>query len=63
MATKHSSGNPLLDHPGIVASVFAVLVLVGFLAALYGNVTGHHEGGEHPAAGHEGAAAPAGEHH
>jgi hypothetical protein len=58
---KAAEPNFILDHPGVVASVFAIGVVVVFLGALLGPVLmekGEHKGAE-PAA--SGAPAPAGE--
>jgi len=58
---KSAEPNFILDHPGIVATVFALGVVAVFLGALLGPVfaeKGEHKGAE-PAA--SGAPAPAGE--
>ena len=49
-----SSGNVLLDHPGIAASVFALITLCVFVGALYNVATSshhptNHSGSEQPA--------------
>jgi hypothetical protein len=57
MADAHATeSNFFLDHPGVVATLFAIVVAAGFIGAIYTNVTGHHE--EHGAAGAEHGAAP-----
>lgn len=48
-----SSGNVVLDYPGVSAVVFALITLFVFVGALYNVATSHHpssHGGEHPAA-------------
>lgn len=50
---ENSSGNVLLDNPGISAAILALLALLAFGGALYNTATSHHEsshGGEHEAA-------------
>ena len=62
MAATHSSQNNdgfISRHPGWVGAIFAILVAVGFLGALYNSATSHHEGG---APAHGGSAAPAAHH-
>jgi hypothetical protein len=57
-ASHPKSGNPLLDHPALVATIFAAIILCGFVFALYQVAV---EAAEHRAHGgeHEGAAASA----
>ncbi len=58
MATSsNSTGNPLLDNPGVTATVFAIIVFFAFVGALYNSATSSHgdnhgaaHGGEHKAA-------------
>jgi hypothetical protein len=49
-----SSGNVILDHPGVAAAVFALVTLFVFVGALYNVATSSHHpsshGGGHPAA-------------
>jgi hypothetical protein len=50
MATsQNSSGNPILDNPGVSATIFAIVVFCGFLGALYNVATSPHGGGHHAA--------------
>ena len=61
-SSSHSTGNPVLDNPGLSATLFAIVVALSFVGLLYMSATSHHEGGEHgAAAGHGGEhkAAPA----
>lgn len=59
MADAHATeSNVFLDHPGIVATLFAIVVAAGFIGAIYANVTGHHE--EHKGAEHGAEHAPEG---
>jgi len=55
-----SSGNVVLDHPGIAASVFALITLLVFVGALYNVATSHHPSGH--GAGHPPAPAGAAQH-
>ncbi|MBK9263696.1 MAG: hypothetical protein IPM54_28320 [Polyangiaceae bacterium] len=51
--SQNSSGNPILDNPGVSATVFAIVVALGFVGALYQSATSHHgdaHGGTHNAA-------------
>lgn len=63
------SHGPVLGNPGWVATIFTVLVVAGFLGALFASANGHHEGGEGHGAGEHGPApagsqgAAAAEHH
>ncbi len=51
--SQNSSGNPILDNPALSAVVFAIVVLCGFMGALYNVATSHHPhaGGHHAPAG------------
>ncbi len=67
MAQDHAAteSNFLYDHPGIVATLFAIVVSAIFISSLYVSATSHHEeaegepSGEHAAPAASGAAAPA----
>ena len=54
-SSTNSTGNPLLDNPGVTAVVFAIIVFCVFVGAIYNSATSHHDtgsahGGEHKAA-------------
>jgi hypothetical protein len=53
------SHGPVLGNPGWVATVFTVLIVGGFLGALYASAQGHHEGGHEGGAAHGAAEHPA----
>jgi len=60
--SSHSSGNPILDNPGVSATLFAIVVALTFVGLLYNSATSHHEGSEHNAGAEHGGehkAAPA----
>ncbi len=56
-----SESNAPIKHPGLIAGVFTVIVLAGFLFAVYSSATGHEggHGGEHGAASASGSASGA----
>jgi len=65
MATSSTStGNPLLDNPGVTAVVFAIIVFCAFVGAIYNSATSHHDTGAAHGKGHGGdnKAAPASAH-
>ena len=55
-SSTHSTGNPVLDHAGLSATLFAIAVFCAFVGLLYNSATSHHEGSEH-GTGEHGAAA------
>lgn len=57
-SNSNSTGNPILDNPGVTATLFAIITVIVFIGALYNSATSHHgdsdhgkgHGGEHKAA-------------
>jgi hypothetical protein len=55
--SSNSTGNPILDNPGVSATVFALVVFFAFVGAIYNSATSHH--GEEHGADHKTAPASA----
>jgi hypothetical protein len=62
-SSSNSTGNPILDNPGVTATLFAILTVIVFVGMLYNSATSHHGDSDHGKSGHgnsgEHKAAPA----